>query len=79
MGVPVVGYRHAGIPEIVVHNETGLLSEEHDIPSLAQGILRYLDDEPFWNRSSIAAQMRVEEHFDLGKQTALLEITHYKF
>jgi glycosyltransferase involved in cell wall biosynthesis len=76
MGVPVVGYRHAGIPEVVVHKETGLLSEEHDIPSLAQGILCYLEDESFWKSSSLAAQKRVEEHFDLAKQTAVLETAY---
>ena len=73
MGLPVVAYQHAGIPEIVLDGITGLLSEEEDIDSLAQGILRCLTDEAFWHRSSEAAIAQVERNFDLAGQTRRLE------
>ena len=34
-GLPVVSTKHAGIPDTVAHGETGLLSEEMDIDSMA--------------------------------------------
>lgn len=73
MGLPVVGYRHAGIPEIVKTGVTGLLSEEGDTESLARDLLRYLKDDEFWLRSSIAASAWVAESFDMRVQTEKLE------
>ncbi len=73
MGVPVVGFRHAGIPEIVMHGLTGLLSAEGDCDSLADGLLRYLKDSSFWKKSSHAARARIADQFDLAAQTAHLE------
>ena len=73
MGLPVVAYRHAGIPEIVLDGITGLLSDEEDIGALAKGLLRYLTDQTFWNMSSEAALSQVQRHFDLADQTRKLE------
>ena len=73
MGVPVVGFRHAGIPEIVRHNETGLLYTERDANSLAAGLLRFLTEDGFWAAASEAAMRQVAEKFDLAVQTAKLE------
>jgi len=76
MGLPVVGYRHAGIPEIVKDGLTGLLSEEGDIESLAADLLRYLKDDDLWQRSSIAATEWVGESFDMNVQTGKLEVIY---
>ena len=73
MGVPVVSYRHGGIPETMLEGETGLLAEEGNIPQLACHILRYLADEGFWRHSSELGMSWVREHFDVFKQTAKLE------
>ncbi len=43
-GVPVVSTNAGGIPEIVKHEKTGLLSETHDARQLANHILRLLQD-----------------------------------
>ena len=73
VGLPVVAYRHAGIPEIVKEEETGLLSNEGDIESLTHGLLRYLRDDSFWQTSSEAAVSTVQRSFDLVTQTRKLE------
>ena len=72
-GTPVAGFRHGGIPEVVVDGETGLLCAEADHAGLAQNILTLLDKEDLWCRMSIAGQERVRRHFDLARQTAQLE------
>ena len=51
-GLPVVGFQHGGIPEVVRHGETGLLAPEKDTHSLAQHIQRMLTDEAFWQSCS---------------------------
>lgn len=43
-GVPVVATRVGGVPEIVIHEETGLLIEPGDYESLSKGITRVLKD-----------------------------------
>ena len=45
MGVPVVSFRHGGIPETMREGVTGLLAEEKDVKGLAGQVLRYLGDE----------------------------------
>jgi colanic acid/amylovoran biosynthesis glycosyltransferase len=73
MGVPVVGTRHGGIPEIVIDDVNGLLAPERDVEALADNLSALLSDEDRWNRFHHAALRRVEEFFDLRAQTAQLE------
>lgn len=73
MGVPVVAYRHGGIPEAMVDGETGLLADERDYVQLAANLSRYLSDTDFWGRSRELGMRWVRENFDVVKQTAKLE------
>ena len=41
-GLPVIATSHAGIKEVVSHEETGLLCEEHDVHGMAQHMLKVL-------------------------------------
>jgi O-antigen/teichoic acid export membrane protein len=75
--VPVTGFRSSGIGELVQHGVSGLLAEERDEAALAANLLRLLEDETLAARLSSAARARVEEHFNLSVQTALLE-QHYQ-
>lgn len=38
-GLPVIATRHAGIPDVVVDGETGLLVDEHDVAAMAEHML----------------------------------------
>jgi glycosyltransferase involved in cell wall biosynthesis len=73
MGVPVVSYRHGGIPETMLEGKTGLLADEGDHVTLASHILRYLTDETFWSYSRQVGMQWVREHYDVFTQTARLE------
>lgn len=73
MGVPVVSYRHGGIPESMIDGETGLLANEGDHHQLAAHILRYLSDHEFWSRSREIGMKWVRQNFDVFTQTARLE------
>ena len=44
-GLPVVSTRHSGIPYLVEHEVTGLLSKENDVSGMAQNILKIAEDE----------------------------------
>jgi colanic acid/amylovoran biosynthesis glycosyltransferase len=73
MGVPVVGYRHGGVPETMVDGGTGLLANEGDKDQLATHVLRYLADDGFWSQSREFGMRWVRENFDVFTQTAKLE------
>lgn len=73
MGLPVVGSIHAGIPQAVLHGETGLLSAERDWHGLAANILALLNNPSLWQSFSLKGQQRIRNNFDLSKQTQVLE------
>ncbi|NUT32588.1 MAG: glycosyltransferase [Hamadaea sp.] len=75
-GLPAVSTHHSGIPEAVLHDETGLLGPEGDPAALAAHIRRLLTDDDLRERMGRRARAHVEEHFDLARQTVLLE-EHY--
>lgn len=72
-GLPVVATRHAGIPEAVVHGETGLLSDERDVATLASHLTSLLGDAELRARFGDAARVRATTHFDHRHQATLLE------
>ena len=73
MGVPVVSFRHGGIPETMREGVTGLLAEEKDVKGLADQVLRYLGDDKFWCQSREEGMRWVRSNFDNSVQTAKLE------
>jgi glycosyltransferase involved in cell wall biosynthesis len=75
-GLPTVSTYHSGIPEAVLSGETGLLCAEGDRSSLASNIRRLLADDALRTRLGHQARRHVETHFDVVKQTRLLE-EHY--
>jgi colanic acid/amylovoran biosynthesis glycosyltransferase len=73
LGLPVVATRHSGIPEAVVHGETGLLGAEGDRVALATNLRRLLDDDGLRDRLGGRARERATAHFDVVTQTRRLE------
>ncbi|MGH3737030.1 MAG: glycosyltransferase [Micromonosporaceae bacterium] len=73
LGVPTVSTYHSGIPEAVLHGETGLLGPEADRTALAGNIRRLLGDHALRERLGHQARRHVVAHFDLSRQTRRLE------
>jgi colanic acid/amylovoran biosynthesis glycosyltransferase len=72
-GAPVIGSRHAGIGEAVVHEHTGLLVPPADADALA-GALRRLRDEPRLRETLGAGARRVAvAEFDARLQSQRLQ------
>ena len=73
--VPVVSTRLSGIPELVVHDSTGLLALPADPASLAHELRRLLDDPALRARLSEAAVLHVETEF--GQEVNLDRLLGY--
>lgn len=66
-GLPVISTRHAGIPDIVVHGQTGLLVEEKDVEGMTLQMLRVLENPEEARAMGAAGKQRIREHFTLDR------------
>ena len=71
-GLPVIGSRHAGIPEAVIDGETGLLVDEQDATGLEAALRRLAEDPALGRRLGDAGRRLVEREFDAVRQGARL-------
>lgn len=72
-GLPLVGTRVGGIPEIIVEDESGILVEPRSPEQLAREIVRLLRDNALRARLGAGARTRVENVFawpEIARRTA---------
>lgn len=65
-GLPVVATRHAGIPEVVLDQQTGCLVEEGDISGMAAAMERLMADPVLAARFGAAGRSRILAGFTLN-------------
>ena len=71
-GVPVVASKISGIPELVEHEETGLLAPPRDAEALATALARLAEDHTLRRHVTRAARQKVEREFNLDRNAARL-------
>ena len=69
---PVVSTRLAGIPELVVDGQTGMLAPPGDSTALAQALEQLLRDPELRLRFGHAGRARIEQHFRIEQTVAPL-------
>ena len=72
MGLPVVATRHAGIPEMVLHQITGVIVPERDTRELADALVKLIDDPVLRRKLGNAGIERARLHADASRQAAEL-------
>ncbi len=72
-GVPVLGYRAGGLPEVVTDGVTGCLFDVGDIDGLARAGIAMLSDSARWETMSEAAAADARTRFSLEKVVAQYE------
>ena len=73
MGKPVVAFGHGALPEIVLHEETGLLAAPGDVAALAESVARLLREPELSRSMGRAGRLRVEAHFRIERTVSELE------
>ncbi len=71
-GLPVVSTRHGGIPDVVVDGRTGFLVDEHDVPAMAERMLRLARDPGLAELLGRAGRERVANEFALPRSIGRL-------
>lgn len=72
-GLPVVGTRHAGIPDAVHDGQEGLLVESGDVSAMAAAILRLHSDAALRQALADAAQARHSAEFTATQYVAAIQ------
>lgn len=63
-GLPVVAFRDGGIPEIVEHGQTALLSRAGEVEGLAESLRKTVADPELASRMGAAGAERMKNHFN---------------
>lgn len=71
-GLPVVATRHAGIQDVVIDGETGLLVDEGDLQGMAKCMLQLVENPKLAARLGKAAQERISAQFSMEKSISRL-------
>ena len=72
LGAPVISTPVSGIPELVVHEQTGLLVPERDPEALADALGRLLADPGLAAALAARGRAHVEAHYSLALNVARL-------
>jgi glycosyltransferase involved in cell wall biosynthesis len=75
-GIPVISTYHAGIPELITHNQEGVLVPENNVDELATALEFMLLNRNLWETYTAAARQKIERDFDL-KQQLLQQANYY--
>jgi glycosyltransferase involved in cell wall biosynthesis len=65
-GLPVVTTAVAGIPEVVIHDQNGMLAQPRDVPAIADHLVALLTDARRRQRLGSQARREVVANFDRG-------------
>ena len=74
-GLPVIATKHAGIPDVIIDNETGLLCEELDINKMANDMKSLIEDKQLAFKLGTAGKRFMSSHFSKEKQMKILTQT----
>lgn len=71
--IPVISTNHAGIPEVVIHGETGFLMEEKDITGMAEYMLRILTEPGLAKELGEKGRQKIKSQFSQHSHLNLLQ------
>jgi glycosyltransferase involved in cell wall biosynthesis len=72
LGTPCISTDVTGIPEVLRHEETGLMVPQRDPATLAKSIEHLLENSPERVRLARNARQLIETHFDVTRNAGLL-------
>ncbi len=75
--IAVISTYHGGISDVVLHEQTGLLCEEHDIDAMAANMCLLIENPDLARKMGMKARQRITEKFTMERHLgALSKIIH---
>ncbi|MFL9831956.1 glycosyltransferase [Flavobacterium sp. ST-87] len=72
-GLPVIATHHAGIPDVILDGETGLLVDEHDVEAMTQKMIQLLANKKLAQLMGEKGKERIRKYFSLEKHLETLD------
>ena len=72
-GLPVISTFHAGIPDVVINNETGFLVEENDVDGMAERMIKLLEEDGVAKKMGEAGRKRILENFTMERHLKTID------
>ncbi|WP_462269564.1 glycosyltransferase family 4 protein [Desulfobacter sp.] len=69
-GIPVIASRAGGLPEVVIHDKTGLLIAPGDTDALARAVICLLDDPAYAGKLGKTGRMHVQTNFSIDQMVS---------
>ncbi|GAB5564465.1 MAG: glycosyltransferase [Winogradskyella sp.] len=66
-GLPILSTYHAGIPDVVIHKQTGLLCKEHDVEAMSNNMLQLLMNKELVKAMGFKGKSHILENFNMQK------------
>ena len=74
-GLAIISTNHAGIPDVVVDEKTGLLSDEHDVVGMAQNMERLLSNKTLAKHLGHNGKQHIKANYSLERHIESLQNT----
>ncbi len=72
-GLPVISTYHAGISDVIVHEQTGLLCNEHDVKKMSEHMQCLLKDNAYAKQLGQAGKKHIATHYNLKRHISVLQ------
>jgi glycosyltransferase involved in cell wall biosynthesis len=72
-GLPVISTKHAGIPDVIEDDVTGLLVEEHDVSGMAENMIKVLEDKSLAKEMGQKGKERIRKNFSMARHISRLD------
>lgn len=66
-GLPVISTRHAGIKDVVIEGQTGILVDERDVDAMSKAMIRLAQNPQMGQAMGQKASMHIRENFSLQR------------
>lgn len=77
--IPIIASHVSAIPEVVDHQQTGILIAPQDVDALAKAITNLLQDRPLSKHMGLLGEDRLEQHFSVEKMVAGTLAVYHRF
>lgn len=72
-GLPVISTFHAGIPDVIINEETGLLVNEHDVEGMAQKMILLLQNNELAKTLGKNGKERIQTNFSQARHLHVID------
>ncbi|MFY0592611.1 glycosyltransferase [Roseivirga sp.] len=72
-GLPVISTIHAGIPDVIINDKTGILVEEHDVMGMAEAMIKMLSDLNLAKKMGAEGKRHITLNFSMQRHISTLD------